>query len=41
MLLCQKDYFVRTYEPEGLSEQNATEAIKILNKIDNVITPKI
>lgn len=34
MLLCQKDYFVRTYEPDGLTEANANEAISILNKID-------
>lgn len=35
MLLCQKDYFVHTESLEGLTEKDAENAIKILNKIDN------
>lgn len=34
MLLCQKDYLIRTFEPDGLNGTNADNAIEILNKID-------
>ena len=34
MLLCQKDFFVQTFEPGGLSEEAANKAIQILNQID-------
>ena len=34
MLLCQKDFFVQTFEPEGLNEEAANKAIQILNQID-------
>ena len=37
MLLCQKDYFVQTFEPEGLNGTQADMAIEILNKINKQV----